>query len=182
MSNLSARLQNRKLPSKDVPICLDLGLIGERDRATAAVVAASKRSDDRMVSGPDVKGARAALEAVEARIREQSFVLRITGVDRIRYNQFLNACPPRKGRAEAFDSSKFFMHVAKNTAQYVDESGAVHPITDDEWKTIDETLTDGEHDRIAAAVIEVNREVGSSDLGFLGSGSATTRDSFGTSA
>lgn len=175
MSNLSARLQNRKMPSKDVPICLDLSLLGERDRAMEAVQSASKKGSDRMVSGPDVKTARAAVEAIEAKIREQSIVLRITGVDRSKYNEFVNACPPRKGRVEAFNSSIFFMHVAKNTAQYVDEDGEAHPISPEEWATIDKNIIDGEHDRIAQAVIEVNREAGKSDLSFLGTAFGTTR-------
>lgn len=187
MSNLLNRLEQRKMPTKDVPICLDLTLLGERDAAMAQLAAAHRRSkdenDQRMVGETaTVAAARAAVTDVEDRIRAASIVIRITGVDRTRYNSFFLACPPRKGKQEAYDASKFFMHVARETGQYVDEHGDVHDMSADEWAAIDKAITDGEHDRIAKAVLEVNREIGGSDIAFLGDVSATTRDSFGISA
>jgi hypothetical protein len=184
MSNLLERLDQRQMPTEDVRICLNLNLIRERDRAMGALAAAysAQKSDQRMVGdSPDVAGARAAVTDVEERIREKSIVLRITGVDRGRYNRFMLECPPKKGTAGSFDPSKFFMHVAKNTAQYVDERGEVHAISPEEWAAIDKQITDGEHDRIAKAVIAVNREAGGSDIGFLSDDSAPTTDSFGIS-
>lgn len=37
MSNLLNRLEQRVMPTKDVPICLDLNLLTERDKAMAQV-------------------------------------------------------------------------------------------------------------------------------------------------
>lgn len=184
MSNLLSRLEQRKMPTADVPICLDLTLLKERDEAMAALAAAHRRrkDDDRMVGSPAVKSARAAVDDVEQRIRAASIVIRITGVDRTTYNRFFLACPPRKGRQEAYDTSKFFMHVARETGKYVDENGDVHEMTREEWDAIDKNITDGEHDRIAKAVLEVNREAGGTDIAFLGDGSVTTLDSSATSA
>lgn len=189
MSNLLSRLEQRKMPHTDVRICLDLSLLAERDNAMRLLDSAYNRkkneaNDDRMAGGgadAAVQAARAAVTEVEDRIRAASFILRLTGVDRKTYNRFLLECPPRKGKQEMFDSSKFYMHVAQNTAQYVDENGDVHDVSAEEWAKIDEQITDGEHDRIAKGVLEVNREVGGSDIGFLGDASVTTRDSFGIS-
>lgn len=184
MSNLLNRLEQRKMPTKNVRICLDLDLLRERDEAVRAVASAynQQKSDERMVgTGPQLAAAQAAVADVENRIREASIIIKLTGVDRTTYNRFLLACPPRKGKQESYDSSKFFMHVARETGVYVDENGDEHPILPEEWAAIDKTITDGEHDRIAQAVIEVNREVGGQDIAFLGDASATTRDSFGIS-
>lgn len=187
MSDLLSRLNTRTMPHKDVPICLNLELIAERDEAMRQLAVAHSRTkdaDDQRMAGESaaVAAARAAVADVEDRIRAASIVIRITGVDRTTYNQFFLACPPRKGKQEAFDSTKFYMYAASQTGMYVDEAGDVHEMSTEEWAKIDSLITDGEHDRIAKAVLEVNREVGGSDIGFLGDASATTRDSFGISA
>ena len=73
------------------------------------------------------------------------------------------------------------MHVARHTAKYVDEHGDIHDIDGKEWSAIDKAITDGEHDRIAKAVLEVNRTVGGEEIAFLDDASATTTDSVATS-
>lgn len=186
MSNLSSRLGGRTMPHKDVLICLNLDLLGERDEAMAAVDAAARTvraSGDRMVTvaSPALQEARARVAELDEQIRDASITLRVVGVDRNTYNQWLNECPPRKGRQEPYDSSKFFIHAAKHSAKYVDENGNVHDITEQEWADIDATLTDGEHDRLAQAVVHVNRSVGQVDVGFFANGSETITDSSGIS-
>jgi hypothetical protein len=184
MSDLDSLLDQRKMPTEDVRICLDLNLLAERDRAMADVNReyAKTKNDDRMVSNTAaLNKARETVADVEARIREKSFLIRVTGVDRTRYNQFMLECPPRKGKAEPFDTSKFYMHVARKTGVYVDREGAEHEISAAQWERIDKTITDGEHDRIAKAVIEVNRSAGGQDVAFLGDDSETTPDSSETS-
>lgn len=190
MSNLSTRLAGRKMPHKDVPICLDLNLLAGRDEAMRALTQASRAAkpsvdDDRMVSrkdSPAVTAAKERLASLEREILEHSITLRVRGVDRLTYNRWLVECPPRKGKQEPYDPAKFFMHAAKNSAVYIDEQGAENEISPEEWAEIDATLTDGEHDRIAQAVIHVNRSAGGVDVGFFVNASETTRDSFGISA
>lgn len=180
MSNLSNLLDKRTMPHKDVQICLNLDLLDQRDEAMKAIKPARLAvNDDRLVTPPTKASERVA--ELEKQIREQSITLRITGVDRITYNQWLVQCPPRRGKQEPFDSTKFFMHAAKNSAVYLD-GDTEHEISAEEWAQIDKMLTDGEHDRIAQAVVHVNRSVGAVDVGFFGNDSEMTRDSFGTSA
>lgn len=184
MSNLKSRLKARQVPTKDVPICLDLNLIAERDEAMSRLASAQrmKSTSDRMVAPSDINAIAAEVASIEDRIRNASIIIRISGVDRATYNGYFLQAPPRKGRNEPFDPTKFFMIVARANGQYVDENGTAHAMTDDEWDDIDKALTDGEHDRIANAVLSVNREAGGSDLGFLGRASGTTHASSGTSA
>jgi len=168
------------MPHKDVRICLDLELLAQRDEAMRAVPRRANVEDDRMVAAKTSANAR--LAELENEIQAKSITLRIKGVDRFVYNQWIVQCPPRKGKQETYDPTKFFMHAAKSSAVYVDDAGAEHDITGDEWATIDKMLTDGEHDRIAQAVVHVNRSVGAVDVGFFVNASETTRDSFGISA
>lgn len=189
MSDLLSRLDQHEFPTKDVPLCLKPKLIAERDEAMSRVASARRAQtqptgDDRMVApatSPALAAAIADVKAVNDQIQAASVVIRLTGVDRLTYNRFVLACPPRKGKAEPFDPSKFFMHVARQTGAYVDREGNPHPITSEEWDAIDKKLGDGEHDRIAEAIIEVNRSVGAQDVSFFVNGSETTPDSSETS-
>ena len=181
MSNLSSRLTRRKTAVKDVPICLNLELIDKRDEAMRELDAASRteRTDEaRMVatSNDRVEAARARVEALDAEIRAESIIIRVKGVGRDEYNQWVVDCPPRPGKPETFNAAKFYMHAARNSGVYVDEQGAEHDISDEDWETIDRDLTDGEYDRLAQAVVHVNRGVGGVDVGFFGSGSDATTD------
>lgn len=190
MSDLLDRYEEHEFPTKDVPICLKPNLIHARDEAMGRVASATRNKrpdrveDDRMVApaaSPALAKALADVEAINAQIQAASITLRIKGVDRLTYNRFVLACPPRRGRQETFDPSKFFIHAAKKTATYVDALGAEHPITPEEWDVIESKLSDGEHDRVAEAVIEVNRSVGAQDVSFFVNGSETTPDSSETS-
>lgn len=179
MSNLSDRMNARKMPHKDVPICLDLDLLEQRDEAMTRV-RPSAVQDDRMVSASS--SAKARVADLEEQIRAASVTLRIKGVDRLTYNRWLVECPPRKGKQEPYDSAKFFMHAAKNSAVYLDDDGEEHELDAEDWAAIDKNITDGEHDRIAKAVVHVNRSVGAVDVSFFVTASETTRDSSEISA
>lgn len=185
MSNLSSRLAGRKMPHKDVPICLNMDLLEQRDEAMRALDSAARASkdDDRMVSRESaaVAEARARVNALDQEIRDASIILRVKGVGRHTYNQWLVDCPPAKGKTGTFNPSTFYLHAAKNSAVYVDENGVEHEISEEEWSELDE-MTDGEHDRLAQAVLYVNRSVGAVDVSFFGNASEVTRDSFGISA
>lgn len=197
MSDLLQKAEQHEFPHADVQLCMKPALIKERDQAMARVASAktpqkSKVEDDRLAT-PAATGVSPALAAAIAEVKElndqiqaASITLRIVGVDRVKYNRFMLANPPRKGRNEAYDSSKFFMYVARQTAVYVDSNDETHPITPQEWDVLDPQggggiIGDGEHDRIAQAVIDVNRVVGSVDPSFFVNGSETIPDSSETS-
>jgi hypothetical protein len=184
-SDLDSQLDEREMPTEDVRICLKLNLIEERDAAMADVARIQRQttSDQRMVGdGQAIESAKARVAELEQQIAAKSITLRLTALDRHEYNRVALANPPRKGYQEAFNSSTFFFEVAKKSGRYVDHAGAEHAVTADQWKRIDKALTDGEYDRLAQAVIKVNRTVGGSSIDFLGDASATTPASSETSA
>ncbi|RCL91792.1 MAG: hypothetical protein DBW62_00620 [Microbacterium sp.] len=184
MSELDDQLDDWEYPTRDVPICLKPDLIRERDRAMSELDAATRRereSTQMVVDKTPVKEARARVEALEKLIRQKSITIRLTGVDRHTYASYLLLAPPRQGKREIYDPTKFFMVVARKTGKHVGKDGALHDISDEQWERIDAKIDDGTHDRIAEAVLEVNRTVGGSNIDFLGSASATTPDSSETS-
>lgn len=189
MSDLLERLEEHEFPTEDVMLCLKPKLLAARDAAMARVASANREKqqtteDDRMVS-PAVSVALAeavaAVKAANDDIQAASITLRITGVDRLKYNRFILANPSRKGKAEAFNPATFYIYVARQTAVYVDAQGETHEISDDEWAVIDKKLSDGEYDRLARAILNVNRAVGAQDISFFVNGSETTPDSSETS-
>ena len=188
MSDLLDRLDEHEFPTADVLLCLKPKLIKKRDAAMTRVASVKRNTttdkpdvvDDRMATpsvSPALGEAIAAVEAVNDEIIAASITLRITGVDRLQWNRFMLANPPRRGKPESFDPTTFYMYVAKKTATYVDAAGFVHDVTADEWTTIDAKLGDGEYDRLAEAILEVNRSVGAQDVSFFANGSEKTPDS-----
>lgn len=197
MSDLLEKAEKHEFPWKDVPLCMKPKLVEERDAAMARVASAQRQKtkatvdDDRLATpaaivSPALAEAIAEVTRLDEEIQASLITLRIVGVDRVKYNKFMLANPPRRGKPESFDSSKFFMYVARRTALYVDDSGETHEITPQEWDVLDPDggggiIGDGEHDRIAQAVIDVNRTAGAADVGFFGRVSETTPDSSETS-
>ena len=192
MSDLLEKAEKHEFPHKDVSLCMKPQLIEARDAAMARVAANKRTSkpavtDERMadpapMTSPALVDALAEVQRLEAEIQANLITLRIVGVDRVKYNRFMLANPPRRGKNETYDSSTFFMNVARATALYVDDRGETHAITPEEWDVLDPKggggiIGDGEHDRIAQAVIDVNRTAGTQDVRFLGRGSETTPDS-----
>lgn len=183
MSVLSKKLANRTFAHRDITICLNGELTLERDRAMADLMATQRAKDDDKQGdlrlGQDLVGdARRVVEEIEDRMREHSITLRVTAVSFGEYNKFVIQNPPRKGFAGdqsfGFNTETFFMNVAKRTAVFVDDDGSEHEIADDEWALIKESITDGDHDRIAGAIIDINRREGQRGVDFLSPGSAKT--------
>lgn len=181
--SLSEKLsKGRTFPTKDVQLCLDAALVAERDRAMEALAdAVKKNTTDGRLTGVAGKAERAELDEIEERMRASVITLRVTGLPFKEYNDCVRANPPRKGRQETFNTSTFFLYTARRSTRYVNDAGELEPISDEDWARIEADLTDGEHDLLAGAVIEVNRTQGLSGVGFLGRSLPTTRSSDETS-
>jgi hypothetical protein len=173
MSVLSEKLANGKPAFKDVTICLDGSLAGEREEAAKAVRVAQATDSERLASN-GAAAAKKALKAVEARVKDAAITIRITAVSFGEYNKFIIQNPPRKGQDESFNPQTLFMFVARRTGKFVDDAGKLHDITDEEWDEIEASLTDGDHDRLAQAVVLVNRQDSMRGIDFLSDSSGTT--------
>ncbi|MFF9565728.1 hypothetical protein ACF1AJ_20435 [Leifsonia sp. NPDC014704] len=185
MSTLSEKLSARKFPQRDVTICLNGELSLRRDEAMAEMVRAlqaekeGRATDARLGQSPSAAAQR-KVDEIEKEMRDESVTLRFTGVPFGEYNKFIIQNPPRKGNqidlASGFNTQAFFMFVARRTGVHVDEQGRENEVTEAEWDAIELALTDGDHDRIAEAIITVNRREGQRGVDFLSPVSERTPD------
>lgn len=179
MSKIDAALAAQKFSHRDVSVCLDGNLNAERDKLMLELAQAVKNQEngtehDARLSASPVAVAKKAVEKLEETMRAATITLRITAVPYGEYNKFLIQNPPRKGNASdaqwGFNSQEFFVFVAKKTSKSVEDDGSLEDITDAQWDRIVAALTDGDHDRIGTAVIEVNRREGQRGVDFLSRG------------
>lgn len=189
MSAISSKLAQRKFPTKDVTICLDGELSQQRDAILADIANAQRalgRSEDGKTGGDDrlaatsrgraekqLRTAQKALADLEQRMRDISVTLRFTGVDFKTYNGLMLKHPPRKGRQETFNPETFFVALGEKSVASIENDQPVE-IEPAEWRQLVETLTDGDFDRVAGAMIEVNRTQGLRGVDFLSTGSGAT--------
>lgn len=185
MSKLSSKLSKQKFAHRDITICLDGELSVKRDAAMAAYSAALQQgeNDSRLTLKPG-KTEGELVDLIEDEMRDKSITLRFTAVSFGEWNKYIIQNPPRKGNVQdaqlGYNSQTFFMHAARKTGTAVD-GDSTEEITSDEWGQIEAALTDGDHDRIAGALIEINRREGQRGVDFLSQGSKPTRDSEETS-
>lgn len=178
MSVLSSKLANQKFAYRDVTFCLDGQLSARRDDAMQALVDALRlaengKGDQRLAAKPGA-AERAVVDAIEDEMREQSITLRLTAVPFGEWNKFIIQNPPRTGVSEGFNTSTFFMFVARKTGKFVTDDGELEDVSDAEWTEIENRLTDGDHDRIANALLEINRREGQRGVDFLSRDSKKT--------
>jgi hypothetical protein len=192
VSALAKKLADKKFAFRDITLCLDGTLSRQREELMAELFAATRSAEDapnpdaRLSSVSPAKALQKRIDALEDEMRDSSITIRLTAVNFGEYNKFIIQNPPRKGNTQdaqlGLNGSTFFMDVARRTAKFLNEDGELEDIADDEWEQLEETLTDGEFDRIANAVLDLNRREGQRGVDFLSRGSKTTRDSDETPA
>lgn len=156
---MKTKLKKRKPEHVDLVFCLDRPLMGELEAARAA---AARASEDRMVAGRDPR-----VQELEKKVEAASVTIRIESLSWPAYNELVVEHPPREGKDEAFNASTFFAAAAKASALEVTGKGTV-PIPEEDWDEFVEGLTDGEYDRLAGAVVQVNRNLATVSIAPLG--------------
>lgn len=167
--SLKAKLKQRKPEHVDLVFCMDRPLAKALEDARAEERRLSGGSGD---YGPK-KGKPGHADAV-ARVRElekqaadASVTIRVSSLDWQAYNELMQEHPAREGKDEQFNSSTFFEAAAKATAVEVTAKSTV-PIPDEDWDEFVSGLTDGEYDRLAGAVVQVNRNLATVNVAPLG--------------
>jgi hypothetical protein len=196
VSAFGDKLDKKKPATTDVQLCLDGELSARRDVAVAEVVQAAKKldqakksppNDGRMVGSPVAAAQKAydtastALGELEDAMRDATITLRLRAVPFADYNLFQAKNKPRPGKDEGYNPLTFFLYVARRSAVFVDDEGAEHRIEEHEWDKFEKDLSDGEHEKLAQAIVTVNRQVGLQSTAFLSRSSARTTTSSETS-
>lgn len=155
--SLKTALKKRVADHVDLVFCMDRPLVKELEAARAS------DRDGSAYSG----GKSARVKELEKQAKDASVTIRVSSLPWSEYNELMNEHPAREGHDEQFNSSTFFEAVAKATAVEVTGKGTV-PIPDEDWQEFVDGLTDGEYDRLAGAVMQVNRNLATVDIAPLG--------------
>ncbi len=157
--SLKNQLKKRVAEHVDLVFCLDRPLAKELEQARAEDRA---RGESAFQSGSSSR-----VKELEKRAKDASVTIRVSSLPWSEYNELMSEHPARDGHDEQFNSSTFFEAVAKATAVEVTAKGTV-PIPDEDWQEFVDGLTDGEYDRLAGAVLRVNRNLATVDIAPLG--------------
>lgn len=161
--SLKTQLKKRTADHVDLVFCMDRPLVKELEAARAEDRAKSKDKDSAYSSAK--KSDR--VKELEKRSKDASVTIRISSLPWVEYNELMTQHPAREGHDEQFNSSTFFEAVAKATAVEVTAKSTL-PIHDEDWQEFVDGLTDGEYDRLAGAVLQVNRNMAAVDIAPLG--------------
>lgn len=148
--SLKSKLKQRKPEQIDLVFCLDRPLLKELESARSD---ASRQAEGRMARGTDPR-----VKELEKQVEDASVTIRVSSLPWDQYNALMLDHPARDGHEEQFNASTFFAAAAKATAVEVTGLSAV-PIPEEDWEEFLEGLTDGEYDRLAGAVVQVNRNL-----------------------
>jgi len=146
--SLKTQLKKRKPEHLDVTFCMDRPLVKLLDAA---------RAEDLSRDGSAYLGGKSQkVKELEKQVRDASVTIRISSLSWSEYNELMNQHPPRDGKSEEFNSETFFSAAAQATAVEVTAKSTV-PIPEEDWDEFVGGLTDGEYERLANAVMQVNR-------------------------
>lgn len=157
--SMKSKLKARKPEQMDLVFCLDRPLLKDLEAARTE----HAREAEGRVSAPKSK----RVKDLEAAVQDASVTIRITSVPWEEYNELMLEHPPRDGHDEQFNSSTFYEAAAKATAVEVTPKSTV-PIPEEDWDEFVSGLTDGEYDRLAGAIVAVNRNTATVNIAPLG--------------
>lgn len=157
--SLKSKLEKRSADYVDLDFCLDRRL---------AKSLAEARLEQGRAEGAYGAGKSKALRDLEKQVLEASVTIRITAMPWPEYHALVNEHPPREGfPGEVFNPNTFYVAAAKQSASEVTDLGSTVPIHDEDWDEFVNGLTDGELDRLAGAVHQLNRDVSTVDIASL---------------
>lgn len=157
--SLKTKLKARKPEQMDLVFCLDRPLLKDLEAARTE----HARDAEGRVSVPKSK----RVKDLEAAVKDASVTIRVTSLPWEEYNGLMLEHPPREGHDEQFNSSTFYEAAAKATAVEVTPKSTV-PIPEEDWDEFVSGLTDGEYDRLAGAIVAVNRNTATVNIAPLG--------------
>lgn len=160
--SLKTKLKQRKPEHVDLVFCMDRPLAKELEHARSEARADSEQKDGAYSGGKSER-----VKELEKQVAEASVTIRLSSMPWSEYNELMTLHPPREGHDEQFNSSTFFEAVAKASAVEVTAKSTV-PIPDEDWAEFVDGLTDGEYDRLAGAVVQVNRNLAAVNIAPLG--------------
>lgn len=162
-------------PETVVPFCENIALKAEHERALAAVKAAqqAQQSDPRENGSVAVREAAEAVQAIEARMRQDTVEFTIRGLRRKVWVEFLETHPAREGnerdKSYGFNVSALDDVIPASIVKVTRGGEPEDFDADSEWNDLADQMTNGQWSDFATAVIQVNHEVRSAPFSPLAS-------------
>lgn len=153
--SLKTKLKARKPEYLDLVFCLDRPLMKDLEKA--------RREHESESAGRMAAPKSKTVKDLEKAVADASVTIRVASLPWEAYNALMLEHPAREGHDEQFDASTFYAAAAKATAEEVTAKSTV-PIPEEDWDEFMSGLTDGEYDRLAGAVVAVNRNTGTVNI------------------
>lgn len=151
--------------TKVVPLCVNLSLKAEHDRAVAALQEARNAAaqDAREVS-TEIRDAAAAVQAIEQQMRDHTVRFTLQALPRKRWAEFVAANPPRPGdetdKALDVDVSALDAVIVQAITSVQNRDGSdvpFAPATD--WEPLADEMSTAQWNDFAQAVLALNNGV-----------------------
>lgn len=161
-TDIDALLDDADFATIDISICLKRSLRDQFEEADQAALLAQAVFDDAVerslpTAGPavDRDQAFAKVEEIETRMRAASVTFTVTGISAADFMQVALAHPPQEDRQEdlmrGYHAPTFFPAIVRRCL--------IAPVlTNLQWERVLDTLTSGQFEQLAGAVMKLNRD------------------------
>ncbi|HEY9414675.1 MAG TPA: hypothetical protein VIQ30_07955 [Pseudonocardia sp.] len=176
MTDFKALLAGAKLPEKTVPICLRGDLTAEFENLDQQLEEAL-RTPATSLEGDGSAAIAEQIEALRAEMQAHTYRFRLRAMPHPRWREFCAEHPPRKDDDEKIDERDRLLGVNTETfwPALVRRSVVDPELSDTEWATLGEALTDRQFSDLADAAWALNRR--DVDVPFSPAASRMTRGS-----
>lgn len=154
MTSIKDKLKAAQRAERVVPVCLRGDLAAEFEQVRAELEQLPDE-DDSLAAGGTRRDLRERLEQIHADMAEASVDFRIRALSRGRWSELVVKYPPRDG---VLRDQRIGLNEDEFTAAVIRE-GLVEPELDEEdWTTLEETLSFSQWSELGAAAWQLNQE------------------------
>lgn len=182
-----------KRPEQTVPLCLDLSLRAEWEKAEADLAKARQAPrDDRLSGDTTIRDLATAVRTLEERMTAETIYFRLRALRRSKWSEIVDANPPRPengdDQAAGLNRETFFDAVMTATDDQTKEPLTIVEVRDaddepvefsvEEWSDLADDMTDAQYELFADVIATLNR--GRAVVPFSRAASRLTSDSDGS--
>lgn len=157
MRNFKTMLAEAKLPERTVEICLRGDLAADHEALERDLERAENTGADSL-AGSGATALAERIEALEAEMREHTYTFRLRALPRPQWRALVAEHPPRKADdGSVVDSDRIGVN-ADTFYEAIIRACLIDPeLTDEEWASLAEALTDRQYEDLADLAWALNR-------------------------
>jgi hypothetical protein len=157
-ADFDALLDGAKLPEKTVPVCLRGDLAAEFEELDRQLTEAQRKQSDSL-DGSGVGALLDRMEALQAEMREHTYLFRLRAMPKPKFRALIAAHPPRRGDdGELVDGDRLMGVDTETFWDALIRACLIDPVLDDEkWRRTEAALTDKQYEQLSDAAWGLNR-------------------------